>query len=160
MIPRQTLPPRAPMSSAHRFSYSLWHASPYVLFAKPDRSAAYKKIPQHMSVWPYQGFSWLRRYFIDTSTVFCPTAAIPPFDTFAATFQNLTLLRCPISSYFLFRQLENRLIIHPTHTSLCSQFFSHYHKLPILRTPTLTSDKPCGFAVFRPRGQPSCQFKK
>jgi hypothetical protein len=31
-------------------------------------------------------------------------------------------------------------------------FIGNYHKLPILRTSTLTSDKPCGFAEFHPRG--------
>ncbi len=68
--------PRASMSSPRRFSHGLWHAGLNATFIKPDMSAACKNIPQHPSVWPAQGFFWLDRYFVDTSTVFGSTAAV------------------------------------------------------------------------------------
>jgi hypothetical protein len=117
------------MSSSRRFSFALWSAGPNALFAKPDMTAAYKNIPQHPSVWPSQGFFWLDRYFVDISTVFGSAAAVSQFDAFAATLQNLTLLRCPLPANYLHRQLDDLPIISPTSSALCSKFFQAYSSL-------------------------------
>jgi hypothetical protein len=114
------------MSSSRRFSHGLWHAGRNAVFIKPDMSAAYKNTPQHPSIWPAQGFFWLGRYFVDTSTVFGSTAAVAQFDTFAATLQNLTLLRCPVPSRFIFRQLDDLPVITRASNPICEKFYHSY----------------------------------
>jgi hypothetical protein len=141
--------PRAAMSSPRRFSYGLWRAGPHALFIKPDMSAAYKNIPQHPSVWPSQGFSWLGRFFVDISTVFGSTVAVAQFDAFAATLQNLTLLRCPIPACFIFRQLDDLPLISPANNPRCIQFYQCYlslcHDLHVkLSPPCPNFDKSFG----------------
>jgi hypothetical protein len=117
------------MASSRRFSYGLWLAGPNATFIKPDMSAAYKNVPQHPSVWPAQGFSWLGRFFVDTSTVFGSTAAVAQFDAFAATLQNLTLLRCHIPARFMFRQLDDLPVISPAPDPSCDLFYQCYQSL-------------------------------
>ncbi len=133
--------PRARMSSSRQFSHGLWSAGPNAVFIKPDMSAAYKNIPQHSSVWPAQGFSWLGRYFIDTSTVFGSTAAVAQFDAFAATLQNLTLLRCCIPSHYMFRQLDDLPVISPADDSSCARFYDCY--LSLCRDLNVKLAPPC-----------------
>jgi hypothetical protein len=53
----------------------------------------------------------------------------PQFDTSAASLQNLTLLQCPIPSYFLHRQLSDLPTIGPANFSLCHNFYTAYHSI-------------------------------
>jgi hypothetical protein len=92
------------MSSARIFAYRLYEAGKNANFSKFDMKTAYKNVPQHPSVWPYQGFYWQTKFFIDISTVFGSGAAPSQFDVFSATVQFIAQFLCFVPVFFILRQ--------------------------------------------------------
>jgi len=89
------------MSSARIFAYRLFQSGKNSTFSKFDMKTAYKNIPQHPSVWPFQGFFWQSKFFVDISTVFGSGAAPSQFDIFAATVQFLAEFLCLLPVFFI-----------------------------------------------------------
>jgi hypothetical protein len=122
----KTALPKAQMSSAQSFSHALWLAGRFAVFSKFDMHAAYINIPQRPSLGPAQGFQWLGKFFVDTTTVFGSSAAVIQFDTFAHTLQNLALHYAPIPSFFIHRVLDDLPVISPPYLPLCENFTAAY----------------------------------
>ncbi len=58
------------MSTPRIFADSILRAGKGALMSKTDIQDAYKLIPIPVTDWRYYGFKWLRRFFVDTTTVF------------------------------------------------------------------------------------------
>jgi hypothetical protein len=65
------------MSTPKAFGESLVKAGPGALFSKTDIQDAYKLIPNPVAEWRYYGFTWLGKFFLDTTTVFGSKVARP-----------------------------------------------------------------------------------
>jgi hypothetical protein len=117
------------MSSARIFAYRLYEAGKNANFSKFDMKTAYKNVPQHPSVWPYQGFYWQTKFFIDISTVFGSGAAPSQFDVFSATVQFIAQFLCLVPVFFILRQLDDLVILSPSYSTACQQFSAIYQQL-------------------------------
>jgi hypothetical protein len=117
------------MSSARIFAYKLYESGKKSIFSKFDMKTAYKNVPQHPSVWPYQGFFWQSKFFVDISTVFGSGAAPSQFDVFAATVQFLAQFLCLVPVFFILRQLDDLVILSPYYSNACQQFSAVYQQL-------------------------------
>jgi hypothetical protein len=132
---------KAVMSSAKLFSRALWTAGRHSYFSKFDMHSAYKNIPQRPSLWPAQGFSWLGRFFVDTTTVFGSSAAVIQFDTFAHTVQIIAQTAVPIPNFYIHRVLDDLPILCPSHSDLGRRFTAAY--LDIARKCNIILAPPC-----------------
>jgi hypothetical protein len=112
--------PKAVMTSARLFSYSLLRAGRNAIFSKFDQKTAYKNVPQHPSLWPLQGFRWLGEFFFDTTTTFGSTASVSQFDTFAATLQNMALSLTQGELIAAHRQLDDLIVISKATSPACA----------------------------------------
>jgi hypothetical protein len=90
---------------------------------------AYKNIPQHPSIWPYQAMFWLNKFFIDISTVFGSGTAPSQFDVFSATVQFLAEFFSQANPFAILRQLDDLVILAPAHSNACHLFTSTYRDL-------------------------------
>jgi hypothetical protein len=121
--------PKAVMTSARLFSYSLLRAGRNAIFSKFDQKTAYKNVPQHPSLWPLQGFRWLGKFFFDTTTTFGSTASVSQFDTFAATLQNMALSLTSGELIATHRQLDDLIVIGRVSSPACALFTESYQWL-------------------------------
>jgi hypothetical protein len=118
--------PKAVMTSARLFSYSLLRAGKNAIFSKFDQKTAYKNVPQHPSLWPLQGFRWLGKLFFDTTTTFGSTASVSQFDTFAATLQNMALSFTVGELTAIHRQLDDLIVLCKASSPACASFTESY----------------------------------
>jgi hypothetical protein len=121
--------PKAVMTSARLFSYSLLRAGRNAIFSKFDQKTAYKNVPQHPNLWPLQGFCWLGKFFFDTTTTFGSTASVSQFDTFAATLQNMALSLTQGELIAAHRQLDDLIVIRKATSPACTLFTDSYQWL-------------------------------
>jgi hypothetical protein len=121
--------PKAVMTSARLFSYSLLRAGKDAIFSKFDQKTAYKNVPQHPSLWPLQGFRWLGKLFFDTTTTFGSTASVSQFDTFAATLQNMALSLSSAELTAVHRQLDDLIVVCRATSTACASFTESYQWL-------------------------------
>jgi len=117
------------MTSARQFAHKLFESGKNSVFSKFDMKTAYKNIPQHSSIWPYQAMFWLDKFFIDISTVFGSGAAPSQFDVFSATVQFLAKFFSQANPFAILRQLDDLIILAPAYSDACHLFTSSYRDL-------------------------------
>jgi hypothetical protein len=83
------------------------------VMSKQDIQDAYKLIPNPVSDWRLYGFSWLGKYFFDTSTVFGSKVAPASFDPLPETLVNIVCSLWKIPKFWIHRQLDDVPIVSP-----------------------------------------------
>ena len=88
--------PKIFMSTAKDFSFSILEAGYGAKMSKHDLCNAYKIIPSHPSAWRLHGFSWLSKYFVDTTSIFGSKSAPAHFDCLGFVLALLAATICKI----------------------------------------------------------------
>jgi hypothetical protein len=78
------------MSTPKGFGISIMKAGKNALMSKTDIQDAYKLIPNPKDEWRYYGFTWLGKFFADTTTVFGSKTAPASFNPLPETIVNIT----------------------------------------------------------------------
>jgi hypothetical protein len=106
------------MSTPKLFVESLMKAGKGALFSKTDIQDAYKLIPNPVNEWRYYGFTWLGKFFLDTTTVFGSKVAPASFDPLPETIVNITCCIKKIPKQWIHRQLDDVPIVSPKGTGI------------------------------------------
>ena len=117
------------MSSAKQFAESVRRAGRGAVFAKSDIRDAYKLIPNPKSQWRLYGFSWLGKYFLDTSTVFGSKAAPANFDCLADTVVNIVCSETGVDKKWIHRQLDDVPVVSKKQSNLTERFVNKYREV-------------------------------
>jgi hypothetical protein len=95
------------MCTPRIFANLILKAGKNALISKTDIQDAYKLIPNPISDWRYYGFSWLGKFFVDTTTVFGSKTAPASFDPLPETVVNITCSIKRIPKEWVHRQLDD-----------------------------------------------------
>lgn len=117
------------MTSPQSFSYSLVKSGKNSIMTKFDMRNAYKNMPCRLEDIRLQGFSWLGRYFVETTQMFGARTSVSNFDMLGNTIQTLALASCSIPSILVHRQLDDVPVAGPPHTTWCEEFTEEYASL-------------------------------
>jgi len=121
--------PKIYMTTAKEFSFSLLEAGYGAKMAKHDLCNAYKIIPTHPSAWRLHGFSWLKKFFVDTSSIFGSKTAPAHFDCLGFTLTLLAISVSKIPKKFVHRTLDDTPIVAPAGTDYCKKFSLAYRRI-------------------------------
>jgi hypothetical protein len=91
--------------------FSILEAGYGAKISKHDLCNAYKIIPSHPSAWRLHGFSWLSKFFVDTTSIFGSKSAPAHFDCLGFVLALLAATICKIPKKFVHRTLDDP---HPT----------------------------------------------
>ncbi len=117
------------MSTPKLFGESLVKAGKGALFSKTDIQDAYKLIPNPVAEWRYYGFSWLGKFFLDTTTVLGSKVAPTSFDPLPETIVNITCCVKKIPKKWIHRQLDDVPIVSPKGSGITEAFTNCYAKI-------------------------------
>jgi hypothetical protein len=117
------------MSTPKLFGESLMKAGRGAFFSKTDIQDAYKLIPNPVNEWRYYGFSWLGKFFLDTTTVFGSKVAPASFDPLPETIVNITCCIKKIPKQWIHRQLDDVPIVSPKGSGITETFTKGYAKI-------------------------------
>jgi hypothetical protein len=117
------------MSTPRLFGESLVKAGKGALFSKTDIQDAYKLIPVPPCEWRFYGFSWLGKYFQDTTTVFGSKLAPASFDPLPETVVNIVCTLKNIPKKWVHRQLDDVPIVSPRGSGYTEQFYKTYARV-------------------------------
>jgi hypothetical protein len=114
------------MSTPKLFAESILKAGRNALMSKTDIQDAYKLIPNPVQEWRYYGFSWLGKFFVDTTTVFGSKTAPASFDPLPETIVNITCSIKKIPKAWVHRQLDDVPIVSPRRSGFTEAFTKGY----------------------------------
>jgi hypothetical protein len=137
------------MATAKDFSFAVLAAGKNARMSKFDIKDAYKLIPAKKEDWPYQGFSWLGRHFIETQMVFGGVPSVSNFDRLGKTIVDLTLARTGVSSKYVFRTLDEIPIVAPEERSDTEIFSAGLIELCSYLNVLLAKECPCNEKAFQ-----------
>ncbi len=83
------------------------------LWSKTDIQDAYKLIPNPVAEWRFYGFTWLGKFFVDTTTVFGSKTAPASFDPLPETIVNIVCSIKKVPKQWVHRQLDDVPIVSP-----------------------------------------------
>ncbi len=141
------------MSSAKKISEMLLTAGKGALMAKPDIQDAYKLIPNPKEQWNLYGFSWLGKFFYDTTTVFGSAAAPASFDPLPETAVNLACSLSKVPKKWITRQLDDVPIVSPKGSKLTEKFYTAYKEICTEIGIPLAEECPRNEKAFGPSTQ-------
>jgi hypothetical protein len=110
------------MSTARRFSYSLFECGKNAIMSKFDFVDAFKIIPAKLNDLRCQGFSWLNKYFLENRQIFGAKTSVPNFDIFANSIKVLANADLKIPEKFFHRTLDDIPLVAPYHKDWCVMF--------------------------------------
>lgn len=114
------------MSSAQKFSYSIWKAGKGAIMSKFDMRNAYKNVPCRIEDIRLQGFQWGGKYFAETSQMFGARTAVANFDILGNTVLSLVMANCDVPKQLVHRQLDDVPVVGPAHSNWCENFTKEY----------------------------------
>jgi hypothetical protein len=114
------------MSTPRIFSESILKAGKGALISKTDIQDAYKLIPNPVSDWRYYGFTWLGKFFVDTTTVFGSKTAPASFDPLPETLVNIVCSLKRIPKIWIHRQLDDVPMVSPVGSGWTETFTKGY----------------------------------
>jgi hypothetical protein len=138
------------MTSAKKFAELLLAAGEGALIAKPDIQDAYKLIPNPKEQWGMYGFSWLGKFFYDTTTVFESAAAPASFDPLPETAVNLACTLSKVPKKWITRQLDDVPIVSPKGSKLTEKFYKTYKEICADLGIPLAEECPQKEKAFKP----------
>jgi hypothetical protein len=121
--------PKIFMTTAKDFSNAVYKAGYNAKMSKMDIVSAYKIVPSHPSAWRLHSFQWLKKFFVDTTTIFGSKAAPAHFDCIGFV---LALLACSISKIekkCVFRTLDDTPIVTSANCEKGKRFVKAYKKV-------------------------------
>jgi len=121
--------PKIFMSTAKDFSFSILEAGYGAKMSKHDLCNAYKIIPSHPSAWRLHGFSWLSKYFVDTTSIFGSKSAPAHFDCLGFVLALLAATICKIPKKFVHRTLDDTPVVSPANSNFCKKFSLAYRRI-------------------------------
>ncbi len=121
--------PKLKMSSARKFGAAVRIAGKNATISKQDIRDAYKLIPGAKNQWPLFGFSWLGKFFFDTTTVFGSKSAPANFDCLPETLVNIVGTVEKIPKGIVFRQLDDVPTVSASGSGWTEKFASAYAEL-------------------------------
>jgi hypothetical protein len=110
------------MSTARRFSYSLYDCGANAIMTKFDFVDAFKIIPAKTEDLHLQGFFWLHKFFIESRQIFGAKTSVPNFDIFANSIKTLAETDLNIPNRFFHRTLDDIPLVAPHYNDWCSMF--------------------------------------
>ncbi len=117
------------MSTPRLFSDSVLKAGNNALMSKTDIQDAYKLIPNPVLEWKYYGFTWLGKFFVDTTTVFGSKTAPASFDPLPETLVNIVCSVKRIPKTWVHRQLDDVPVVSPLGSGLTESFAKTYAQI-------------------------------
>ncbi len=117
------------MSTPKLFADSILKAGKNALMSKTDIQDAYKLIPNPVPEWKYYGFTWLGKFFVDTTTVFGSKTAPASFDPLPETIVNITCSIKKIPKTWIHRQLDDVPIVSPRGSGYTEAFTKGYSQV-------------------------------
>ncbi len=114
------------MSTPRLFAESILKAGKNALISKTDIQDAYKLIPNPVREWKYYGFTWLGKFFVDTTTVFGSKTAPASFDPLPDTIVNITCSIKKVPKFWVHRQLDDVPIRSPRRSGYTEAFTKGY----------------------------------
>jgi hypothetical protein len=117
------------MSTPRMFAESLLKAGRNALMSKTDIQDAYKLIPNPVPEWRYYGFTWLGKFFVDTTTVFGSKTAPASFDPLPDTIVNITCSIKKVPKSWIHRQLDDVPIVSPRNSGFTEAFTKGYSQV-------------------------------
>jgi hypothetical protein len=110
------------MSSARKFSFSLYECGRGAIMSKFDFVDAFKIIPAKLEDLKFQGFFWLNKYFIENRQIFGAKTSVPNFDIFANSIKSFVNADLKIPERFFHRTLDDIPLVAPRHNNWCLRF--------------------------------------
>jgi hypothetical protein len=110
------------MSSARKFSFSLYDCGRGAIMSKFDFVDAFKIIPAKLEDLKYQGFFWLNKYFVENRQIFGAKTSVPNFDVFANSIKTLANANLKIPEKFFHRTLDDIPLVAPQYNNWCIKF--------------------------------------
>jgi hypothetical protein len=117
------------MCTPRIFSDSILKAGKGALISKTDIQDAYKLIPNPISDWRLYGFTWLGKFFVDTTTVFGSKTAPASFDPLPETLVNIVCTIKRIPKVWVHRQLDDVPIVAPVGSGWTETFTKGYAQI-------------------------------
>jgi hypothetical protein len=117
------------MCTPRIFADSILKAGKNALISKTDIQDAYKLIPNPISDWRYYGFSWLGKFFVDTTTVFGSKTAPASFDPLPETVVNITCSIKRIPKEWVHRQLDDVPMVSLRRSGFTEAFTKGYSQI-------------------------------
>ncbi len=117
------------MSTPKLFAESILKSGRNALISKTDIQDAYKLIPNPVPEWRYYGFSWLGKFFVDTTTVFGSKIAPASFDPLPETTVNITCSIKKIPKTWVHRQLDDVPIVSLRRSGFTEAFTKGYSQV-------------------------------
>jgi hypothetical protein len=114
------------MSSVKQFSRTLAIAGKEAKLSKLDLVDAYKNVPCQLSELRIQGFSWMRRFFVETQQIFGAKSAVPNFDRLGHTIFVIVLAKCKVPRKFIHRTLDDVPVVSPKNVDWGTVFVDTY----------------------------------
>jgi hypothetical protein len=112
------------MSTARDFSFSILEAGYGAKMLKHDLCNAYKIIPSHPSAWRLHGFSWLSKFFVDSTSIFVSKSA-PAHSNCLGLVLALpaaTVRKIPKKKNFVNRTLYDTPVVAPANSDFAKKF--------------------------------------
>ena len=98
----------ARMCSAKMFSQVLWSAGSGCTLIKKDQKNAYKYVPIKTDQYFLQVFSWLGKFFAETSHIFGAISSVGNYDEFHhCLLQDIVLPQCQIPRHLVTRTIDD-----------------------------------------------------
>jgi hypothetical protein len=110
------------MSSARKFSYSLYECGKNAIMSKFDFVDAFKIIPAKINDLRCQGFFWLNKYFLENRQIFGAKTSVPNFDIFANSIKVLANAELRIPEKYFHRTLDDIPLVAPVYNNWCAKF--------------------------------------
>jgi hypothetical protein len=136
------------MSSARKFSFSLYDCGRGAIMSKFDFVDAFKIIPAKIEDLRCQGFYWLHKYFIESRQIFGAKTSVPNFDIFANSIKVLANARLKIPERFFHRTLDDIPLVAPSYNNWCVKFSDNLIKLCSDLNIPLATDCPDSEKAF------------
>jgi hypothetical protein len=138
------------MSTPKLLADSILKAGKNALMSKTDIQDAYKLIPNPVPEWKYYGFSWLGKFFVDTTTVFGSKTAPASFDPLPETIVNITCSIKKIPKTWIHRQLDDVPIVSPRGSGYTEAFTKGYSQVCSYLNVPLAENCPNHEKAFGP----------
>jgi hypothetical protein len=117
------------MSTPRIFADSILRAGKGALLSKTDIQDAYKLIPNPEAEWKLYGFTWLGKFFVDTTSVFGSKTAPASFDPLPETIVNIVCSIKKVPKQWVHRQLDDVPILSPRGSGYTEAFSNGYSQI-------------------------------
>jgi hypothetical protein len=110
------------MSTAQRFSYSLYDCRENAIMSKFDFVDAFKIVPAKIKDLHLQGFFWLNKFFVESRQIFGARTSVPNFDILANSVKTLAEIDLNIPCRYFHRTLDDIPLVAPNYNNWCVKF--------------------------------------